>query len=238
MPRVPTHLTGWLLLIAVILYPTTASADDDRIAMGLRQAVSMSYGFANWDQIQEIRYTFNTQSSKGHSARSWTWRPIEGRVTLEVEGKETVTYLQSDIDDDTPEELRKIDHRFINDSYWLLFPFQLVWSQQTVTDAGESPLPIGEGIGYKLIVQYPDKGGYTPGDAYDLYMDNAGMIVQWDFRKGGGDTSRPMTWDNTIDLGPIRVCTDHTNADQSFRLWFNGLGVTTVNGLVHKESSQ
>lgn len=231
MPRISIRLMGWLVLIAASLYPTAAMADDDRMAKGLRQAVAMSYGFADWDQVEEIRFTFNTQSARGHSARHWTWRPIEGRVTLEIEGEEPITYLQSDLaGEDVSEELSKTDHRFINDSYWLLFPFYLVWSEQTVTDAGESPLPIGEGTGQKLIVQYPDEGGYTPGDAYDLYIDNAGLITHWVFRRGGGEKGSAMTWESNVDLGPIKVCTDHYSADKSFRLWFDGLGVTTVDG--------
>ncbi len=39
-----------------------------------------------------------------------------------------------------------------------------------------------------------------------------------------------MTWKNNIDLGPIKVCTDHYNADKSFRLWFSDLKLTTADG--------
>jgi len=233
MPQGFMRATGWLLLIVVLLQPSFVFAEESAESEGVGQAVADTYGFAHWGQIEEIRYTFRVTSANRDTARSWTWRPIEGRVTLEIEGEEPVTYLQSDLAGEVTDEIRKTDHRFINDSYWLLFPYQLVWSDQTVTDAGESPLPIGEGTARKLIVQYPNEGGYTPGDAYDLYLDDAGMIVQWDFRKSGGDTSRPMTWENNIDLGPIKVCTDHYNADKSFRLWFDGLKVTTTDGEVY-----
>ena len=224
---------GGLLVVAILVLSSPGLLADEAEVVEPGRSVAETYGFANWDQIEEIRFTFNTQSSRGHSARHWTWRPIEGRVTLEIEDEEPITYLQSDLaGDDVSEEIRKTDHRFINDSYWLLFPYQLVWSDQTITDAGESALPIGEGTGRKLIVQYPDDGGYTPGDAYDIYLDDAGMVTHWVFRRGGGEKGSAMTWENNVELGPIKVCTDHHNADKSFRLWFDGLSVTTVGGEV------
>lgn len=84
-------------------------------------------------------------------------------------------------------------------------------------------------------MRYPAEGGYTPGDAYDLYLGGEGLIVQWVFRKGGGPEGRAMTWENNVDLGPITVCTDHTNADKSFRLWFTGLKLTTEDGVYECE---
>ncbi len=224
-----THLILILSLLMTVLTPPTVYAEEVSHHPVAVQ-VANAYGFENWDQVEEIRYTFNVLRGKKHTARTWTWRPNDGLVTLEKQDADPVTYKQSEINEDTPKDLRKIDHHFINDVYWLLYPFQLVWSNPAVTDEGDTPLPIGEGSARKLITQYPDEGGYTPGDAYDLYLDNNNLITHWVFRRGGGDKGNAMTWENNIDLGPIKVCTDHYNADKSFRLWFDGLSLTTTDG--------
>jgi hypothetical protein len=208
---------------------------EERAAPHAGQRIANAYGFGHWDEVVEIKYTFNVKTPDRETARHWTWRPKDDLVTLEVDGEEPVTYTRSSLNDKTPEAVITADKRFINDSYWFLFPFQLVWSNPTITDAGKAVLPIGEGDGRKVIVQYPDEGGYTPGDAYDIYLGGEGMITHWVFRKGGGEKGNPMTWEANKTLGPIEVCTDHYNTDKSFRLWFSGLKITTVNGAFEAE---
>ena len=225
-------LTNWALLVLLLLTPTLHA--DEVKADPLALQVANAYGLEHWDEVMILRYTFNTQKGDKTNARTWTWWPKEKQVTLEIEGEEPITYCRDKLDDDSPEDLRKIDHRFINDSYWLLYPFQLVWSNPAITDEGMTELPIGDGDARKLITQYPDEGGYTPGDAYDLYLGDDGLIAQWVFRKGGGEKGGPMTWENNVDLGPIKVCTDHHNADKSFRLWFSDLSLTTTDGATHE----
>jgi len=227
MPRFITLLIGWLLALTLSAAVGHAVGADGGDAGGLGQQVADTYGFADWDAVEVLGFTFNVQTPERRVARRWTWRPKENLVTLEVEGAEPITYRRDEIADDTPESVRQADRQFINDSYWLLFPFQLVWSNPAITDAGQASLPIGEGEGHKLVVRYPAEGGYTPGDAYDLYLDDAGLIVQWVYRGGGGEDGRAMTWENNLNLGPIKVSSEHRNEDGSFRLWFSGLSLKT-----------
>ena len=46
-------------------------------------------------------------------------------------------------------------------------------------------LPLGSSSTTVITVKYPDTGGYTPGDAYDLYLDENYMITMWIYRRGG-----------------------------------------------------
>lgn len=225
------HIAKWSAAVALCLQLAMNAHAEDRPAPHAGQRIAKAYGFAHWDEVVEIKYTFNVKTPERETARAWTWRPQDDTVTLEVQGEPTITYKRSELDENTSEEVITADKRFINDSYWFLFPYQLVWSNPTITDHGDSPLPIGEGTGRKLTVQYPNEGGYTPGDAYDIYLGGDALITHWVFRKGGGEDGRAMTWENTIDLGPIKVCTDHYNADKSFRLFFTGLSITTADGI-------
>ncbi len=82
----------------------------------------------------------------------------------------------------------------------------------------------------KITVQYPDEGGYTPGDAYDLYLNpQTRLIEQWVYRRGGKADGSAMTWEKHRQLGPIVVCTEHWGApndkDERFHLWFTDVRV-------------
>lgn len=235
-----SHSTSTIasLAIAFLLFVAPVALAQDANKEIWSKKVANAYGFENWGQVEEIRYTFNTLKNEKHNARVWVWRPIDREVTLVAwEGSDMelpITYSLDDINEDASETLRKVDHRFINDSYWLLYPFQLVWSSPDIFDKGTVSLPIGDGKAHKLVTQYPDEGGYTPGDAYDIYLDENNLILQWDFRKGGKVHGWPTTWENNVDLGPIKVCTDHYDKERNFRLWFDGLGVTTTDGKTYE----
>ncbi|MEM6458158.1 MAG: hypothetical protein AAF710_02070 [Planctomycetota bacterium] len=199
------------------------------------------YGFAGWGEIESIRYTFNVELP-GRDApivRGWQWQTKTGdieRVTRRAENDLEVVLFNLE----RPEvgEVREAHQQFINDSYWLLFPFQLVWSNPKVTEAGIEPLPIGEGTGRKLIAQWPAEGGYTPGDAYDLYLGDDGLIREWVFRRGGAeDGGRAATWEDHRRLGPIVVSLEHHgpppgSGESGFRLWFTGVEATLTDGTV------
>ena len=79
----------------------------------------------------------------------------------------------------------KLDQRFINDKYWLLVPFQLVWDAgTTISNPIKEAAPISQLEMQKITLTYSKKGGYTPGDAYDIYYGNDFLIKEWVFRGG------------------------------------------------------
>jgi len=209
-------LTMWLGL-GVAVGAAAPEPPGDRVAR--------TYGIDGWAQVQQIAFTFHAKlpGREQPIQRSWVWTPKTDAVVARAKSEEPILF-QADV---PPEEesLRELHQQFINDSYWLLFPFQLVWSNPSVSVHGEAELPIGEGTATQLTAQWPDEGGYTPGDAYDLYLGEDGLIEQWVFRRGGGDEGRPATWEDHRRLGPIIVSLSHENADGSFRLWFTDVRV-------------
>ncbi len=89
-------------------------------------------------------------------------------------------------------------------------------------------LPLGSGSSTKISVIYPDTGGYTPGDVYDLFLDDNYMITKWIYRRGGSDTpTRVSSWEDNTEFGPITISLNRPGSDDSFRVWFTDVEVTT-----------
>jgi len=85
-----------------------------------------------------------------------------------------------------------IDANFLNDQYWLLLPFHVIWdTSATVTDEGMQKLPLGNGSGEKLVVKYPSDGGYSPGDTWDVYA--APMAASRSSSITAGDRRSPVS---------------------------------------------
>ena len=122
---------------------------------------------------------------------------------------------------------KKIDAAFINDNYWLLFPFHLVWDNNVkFTDEGMKKYPIGKGVGRALMVKYSDKVGYTPGDAFELFLDKDYKIHQWIYLHGGSSKNpRPATWVGNKNFNGLIISTLHNGPDKKFKLWFSGVKV-------------
>ncbi|MGE3854240.1 MAG: hypothetical protein AB7K09_21080 [Planctomycetota bacterium] len=185
--------------------------------------------------VARISFTFNVQKPDGSvTSRHWSWQPTGDVVTF-GQGDAAKTWTRAGLTD----EQRPDDQRFINDQYWLLFPLHLLWDNATVTDDGQQPLPIGDGkaTARRVTVTYPKEGGYTPGDIYELYVDAADRIVQWNHRHGGGADGRAMTWDDYHTLGPLELSLSHYTADRKFRVWFTDVEVTLTDGTVAKASA-
>lgn len=215
------------VVLMVIMTTLVAAAPGGAEAPPGALAVAERYGLESWDQIEELRYTFNVRAGEREVRRSWVWRVADRTVTYrdEIAGGEPVHYSQDDVGEGMSEELKQVDHRFINDQYWLLFALHVAWDGDAdVTEAGAQPLPIGEGTAAKITVQYPEEGGYTPGDAYDIYVGDDGYVVQWVYRQGGQpEPSLAATWEDHRRVGPIVVPTRFRSEDGNFELWFSGV---------------
>ncbi len=219
--RIPT-----LAILLTVLPTFTHLHAESRDALASAANVAEAYGIDAWSGIKRVAFTFNVEAPQKSVTRSWVWEPREDRVTRTGSDGEATTYLRSEASSD--KSLAEIDQQFINDSYWLVFPFHLVWDTgTTLTEkAGPLPLPIGEGDAAKsLTIQYAADVGYTPGDAYDLYLDADDDILAWSFRKGGADeVSLATTWSTPTNFGPIRISTDHIG-ENNFRLFFTDVAV-------------
>ncbi len=156
-------------------------------------------------------------------ARNWVWNVKENTVTLNSPAQ-NITYRRDTIQS---EAMKAIDRKFINDQYWLLFPYHLVWdSSAIITEKENATMPLAKTPAKMLTIQYQGTAGYSPGDAYDLYVDNNNMIKEWTYRKGGvAETSLATTWEENIEISGLTLAMNHKNPESKFRIYFTGVKV-------------
>jgi hypothetical protein len=179
------------------------------------EKLAKTYGLGSFGQIEAIRYTFNVQSAGLNLSRSWIWEPKTDQVTYEGKdesGKPVkVTYLRSQLGSQPADVTETIDPDFLNDNYWLILPFHIVWdTDATVEDAGMQKLPLGKGSAEKVAVKYPSNGGYSTGDTWELYIGTDGRIEEMAYHAGAPTKHDVVaTWADYKKAGPLLVSLEH-----------------------------
>jgi len=194
----------------------------------LEQQIIAAQGIDKRDQISRIQFEFVVdREGREVVRRAWDWRPQDG-TTLMTSGTDaptSITLFMTESDAG-----KKVEANWINDTFWLMFPIHLAWgTEDTVTDLGEAPAPISGVPTRKVLIAYPASGGgVTPGDQYDLFLDPATMRpVEWNYRKGGKESSRPLTWEDYKTAGPLTLSTRHRSKDGALELRMENLRVET-----------
>lgn len=195
----------FLILIALLIlsFKNHRIGENSLNQLSIAEKIAKAHGHENWEHISEIAFTFNGK-------RNWIWKPKTSDVTSIIDS-DTIFYNTGKIDT----TLTKIDRGFINDKFWILIPFQLVWDQgTTISDPILAEAPISKTKINKITLTYPNEGGYTPGDAYDIYYSDDYIIREWVFRKGNNpEPSLINTFENYQDFYGIKIALDHKKAD-------------------------
>lgn len=199
------------------------------------EQIARAYGLDSFGQIEAVRYTWNVQFPGASVSHTWEWEPKTGKVTFEGKDNDgkpvTVSYKRSELASQPDAVKTGTDPSFINDNYWLVFPFHACWDTgASVTDQGMKKLPIGAGSARLISVKYPaDGGGYTPGDTWDLYVGKDNRVVQFIYHRGG--PKKPSTviasWTGYKKAGPLLVSTEHrgTADGAPVHLWISDVSV-------------
>jgi hypothetical protein len=179
--------------------------------------IAKTSGLDSFGQIDAIRYSWNGEIPGVFKvAHTWEWEPKTNKVSYEGTDKDgkpvKVTYLRSELSKQPDNVKNEVDPAFVNDNYWLLFPFHAYWDKSaTVTDKGLNKLPAGEGSAELVAVKYPAEGGYTPGDTWELYVGKDNRIEQMVYRRGG--PKKPgivvASWEGYVKAGPLLISTEH-----------------------------
>jgi hypothetical protein len=182
------------------------------------EQIAKAYGIDSWGQIEAIRYTWNGEiPGLFKVSHAWEWEPKTNKISYEGKDKDDkpvkVTYMQSDLSSQSDQVKNEVEPSFVNDNYWLLFPFHAYWdTSATVTDEGMRKLPAGSGSAELVSVKYPpEAGGYTPGDTWDLYVGKDHRVQAMVYHRGGDKKPTLVTasWAGYKKAGPLLVSSEH-----------------------------
>jgi hypothetical protein len=199
----------------------------------IAEQMAKTYGLDSFGQVEGIRYTFNLDLPGLKRSETWQWDPKTDTVTYEGKDKDgkplKVTYRRAQLGSESDVVKNVVDPAFVNDQYWVVFPFHVVWDGATVTDEGMQKLPLGKGSAELVRVKYRSDRGYTPGDTWDLYVGPDKRVEQMFYHRGG--STKPsaviVTWAGYKKAGPLLFSTDHrgTADGKPLRLSFSDVSV-------------
>jgi len=195
-------------------------AGSDPAAVELADSVmSAMGGRASWENTRFISWNFSGR-------RNLVWDKQGGRVRIEVP-EESLIYLlnlgngQGKVKlggrevteaDSLKRMLQQARSIWINDSYWLVMPFELKDSGVTLTYLGEDTLMTG-GKCNVMDLTFAHKGK-EPESKYRVYVDLADNLVkQWSYFKTADQDSATFTkpWDNYKKYGNILLSADRSD---------------------------
>lgn len=200
------------------------SAEPTEIEKSVPERIAEAHGFDHWSDVKEITFTFNVDRDSMHFERSWDWETKSNTVTA-ISGPDTLTYNRNSMDSIA----LKTNSGFINDRYWLMAPFNLMWDSNNYTyeHTEEATAPISEEPMQKLTIVYANEGGYTPGDAYDFYFKDDYIIREWAYRKSNQqEPNLVSTWEDYIEMEGLQLAKQHNRPDGGTSLYFTGLTVS------------
>jgi hypothetical protein len=195
----------------------------------LAERIAVRYGADAFHRVQSLHYKFNVLYKGKATEREWTWFPKQDSVDyrgMDVKGvKLEASYNRNNKFSMASETVAGIDKSFINDQYWLLFPLHLKWDKDLKLEVS----PGGKaGEAYHLMVMYPSTGGYTPGDAYDLFVDSTATIKRWIFRKGNSPKpTNEAFWSAPVKVDGLDLSLEHPGPTKDFKLWFTDVKVSS-----------
>jgi hypothetical protein len=190
----------------------------------IAERIANAHGYKNWKNVKDVWFTFkvdrDTIKGKG---RTWRWNTKTNKVWSLI-ANDSVSFYRKEIDSASI----NLDKMFTNDKFWLLIPFQLVWdTTATISEPEKAQSPIKKESLNMITVNYPNKGGYTPGDAYDIYFDDKYLIKEWTYRQGNSEEpSLSNTFENYQDFNGIKIAIDHKKDDGKWNLNFADVSIT------------
>ena len=221
------------LIFGVLVFTATSWAQS---RPPILEEIVKTFGLDSYGQVEAIRYTWNGEvTGLFQASHGWEWEPKTGKVTYEGKDKDgkpvKVTYVRAELNKQPDAVKNEVEPSFVNDNYWLLFPFHAYWdTSANVTEKDKQPLPLGKGTAKLVSVKYPQEvGGYTPGDTWDLYLGAEGRIVAFVYHRGGPKkpSNVTTTWAGYKKAGPLLVSTDHrgTADGKPARIFFSNVAV-------------
>ena len=212
-----------ILLLTIIFMFSCNSEKKERKPISVKtteltvpEKIAEAHGYKHWKDVNSIQFTFQVdRNGQEGNGRSWIWFPKKDSVIMQA-GEQYVKYNRSQIDSLSV----NADRAFINDKFWLLIPFQLVWDEgTTISEPRKSVAPISKQELNKITLTYGNEGGYTPGDAYDIFYDDDFVIREWIFRQGNTtEATMSTTFENYQNHRGLLLAENHKMENSEFNL--------------------
>lgn len=219
------HLLSFVCLFFLVLISCKTEKKTEPVQTEknhtILEKVAYAHGFENWKNIEKLAFTFNVDRDTSHFERTWIWETKKNVITA-ITPSDTLTYNRKEMDS----VANSTNSNFVNDKFWLMVPYNLIWDKDnfTHTHSMEAEAPISKKSMQKLTIVYSNEGGYTPGDAYDLYFEDDYLLKEWIFRRGNQEEpSMSTTWEDYVDKDGLKIASMHQNNDGSFKLHFTNI---------------
>lgn len=212
----------FIFLVCTIIGCTNKKKVADRQNLTTPQKIANAYGIDKWKNINELAFTFNVNRDTSHFERSFIYFPKTKEITY-IYKQDTLHFFENKVDSTA----LKAHQNFVNDSFWLLAPFHLVWDKGiTFKEEIEANAPISGKKLNKLSLIYGEQGGYTPGDVYEFYFNESFFIEEWKYRQKGNETiTLATTWEEIKDYNEIKLNIKHQDSSKQFSLYFTNISV-------------
>jgi len=191
-------------------------------SLTIAEKIANAHGYQNWKNVKTFEFTFGGKIEDSSSGRAWVWNPKTNDVKL-VRNGDITEYNRNNMDSIA----LRADRAFINDKFWALIPFQLIWDEGLrISEPVSASSPVKQEVLFKITIIYSIKGGYTPGDAYDIYYDNEYIIREWSYRKGNAaKPSLSNTFENYKDFNGLKIAEHHKKAESDWNLLLRNIKV-------------
>lgn len=214
----------WLLLVSlfIVACKETDKTDEDpsgpestleqSVETTVAEKIARAHGIEHWNKVTQVNFTFKVSDSTGTIAsRKWEWQPKEDKIRFFQQD----SILEFNRKPNLAGEPKETDKKFINDVYWLLPYFKLVW---------DDGLEIAEVNGENqsaIIASYEGSGGYTPHDRYLIRYGKNLMFQEWEYYPSGAEEPRMVTtFEDYRDYNGIKIAHLHRVAQTDVRITF------------------
>ncbi len=218
-----------LLLVLVVIVSTASCKSDKKPSIEVPKTtvekIAHQAGIQSWDSVQQVKFTFDVgKAGRTMYQRNWTWNKKTGDVTL-IAPPDTVHYNRNKPLDSIQ---KSADRAFVNDTYWLIPEFKFATDKGTEIIEKTSVLaPISKDTLDMFTIIYRSDGGYTPGDAYDIYYDKDYKLREWVYRQGNDTIIYMMTtFEQFETYNGITIARDHRTPDRMTRIYLRNIEFT------------
>lgn len=172
-------------------------------------------------EIGELRFTVVHAEDGATETHGWVWEPPTGRVTR-IGADDSLSFALGRPQNDAE---RAADQQFLRDTFWLAPQLHVGWAAGHAALVDHGPATFAGQPVRRIELRYsPTAGGYTPGDAHDLYTDAEGRIVGWSYRPAGGAVPTvTVAFEDWVAVGPLALATVRRTADGAVPVSFRDL---------------